>query len=140
MFFDVFFQAGQCGNFRHPLHRMARVWTSQEESNFNSWLTRVSPERCIGYKWKFLLVYMDDICVFSSTFDEHIAELKLVFDRLRESRLKLKPSKCHFCQTKIKFLGHVVTNEGILPDPNKVKAVNNIPLPTNVKNLVRYLW
>ena len=92
-----------------------------------------------GYKWKFLLVYMDDICVFSSTFDEHIAELKLVFDRLRESRLKLKPSKCHFCQTKIKFLGHVVTNEGILPDPNKVKAVNNIPLPTNVKKLQSFL-
>ena len=92
-----------------------------------------------GYIWKFLLVYMDDICVFSSNFDDHINDLKLVFDRLRESRLKLKPSKCLFCQTQIKFLGHVVTDKGILPDPDKVKAINNIPLPINVTKLQSFL-
>ena len=49
-----------------------------------------------GYKWKFLLVYMDDICVFSSNFEDHLQDLKLVFDRVRGAKLKLKPSKCHF--------------------------------------------
>ena len=92
-----------------------------------------------GYKWKFLFVYMDDICVFSSDFNNHLDDLKLVLERLRESRLKLKPSKCHFGQTKIKFLGHVITDAGILPDPDKVKAINSIPAPTNVTKLQSFL-
>ena len=92
-----------------------------------------------GYKWKFLIVYLDDICLFHSNFDDHIRDLKLVFDRLRESKLFVKPSKCHFCQSKIKFLGHIVTNEGIMPDPGKVEAINKIPIPTNVTKLQNFL-
>jgi hypothetical protein len=92
-----------------------------------------------GYKWKFLIVYLDDICLFSANFDDHLRDIKLVFDRLRAASLFLKPSKCHFCQTKIKFLGHIVTDQGIMPDPSKVDAINRIPMPVNVSKLQTFL-
>ena len=92
-----------------------------------------------GYKWKFLVVYLDDICLFNSNFDDHIRDLKLIFDRLRDARLFLKPSKCHFCQSKIKFLGHIITDEGILPDPSKIAAINRIAVPTNITKLQNFL-
>jgi len=60
-----------------------------------------------GLKWKTLLVFMDDIGVFSKDFDTHLQDLKDVFIRLEETNLKLKPSKCHIFQKKLKFLGHV---------------------------------
>lgn len=82
---------------------------------------------------------MDDICVFSSTFEQHLKDLREVFTRLRSANLKLKPSKCHFAQDKIKFLGHIVTSEGILPDPDKVKAIHNLPLPENIASLQSFL-
>lgn len=92
-----------------------------------------------GYKWKNLLVYMDDICVFSSSFEQHLQDLRDVFERLKSANLKLKPSKCHFAQSKIKFLGHIVTSEGILPNPDKVKAINNLPLPEKISDLQSFL-
>jgi len=92
-----------------------------------------------GLKWKNLLVYMDDICVFSSSFNDHMSDLKSVFDRIRQAKLKLKPSKCHLFQNQIKFLGHIVTDKGILPDPDKVKAINEMPIPTNVTKLQSFL-
>ena len=69
-----------------------------------------------GLKWKTLLVYMDDICVFSNDFETHLKDLKDVFIRLEEANLKLKPSKCQIFQKKLKFLGHVISAEGISPD------------------------
>ena len=82
-------------------------------------------------KWKNLLVYMDDNCVFSTSFKNHINDLKSVFERLKGAKLKLKPSKCHLFQNEIKFLSHKVTDKGILPDPNKIKAIKEMPMPTN---------
>jgi hypothetical protein len=92
-----------------------------------------------GYKWKFLIVYLDDICLFSPNFDDHLRDIKLVFDRLRDAKLYLKPSKCHICQTKIKFLGHIVTDKGIMPDPSKIEAIERIPIPTNAIKLQNFL-
>ena len=92
-----------------------------------------------GYKSKFLIVYLDDICLFSPNFDDHLRDIKLVFDRLRDAKLYLKPSKCHICQTKIKFLGHIVTDKGIMPDPSKIEAIERIPIPTNAIQLQNFL-
>ncbi len=92
-----------------------------------------------GYKWRTLLVYMDDICVFSENFDQHLLDLKDVFECMRQAKLKLKPSKCHIFQTKIKFLGHIVSDNGIGPDPDKVKAILNMEIPTNVTKLQSFL-
>ena len=88
-----------------------------------------------GLKWKSLLIYLDDICVFSASFDQHIKDLEEVFKRIRQANMKLKPSKCHLFQTCIKNLGHVVTSEGIKPDPVKIKAIENIQTPKNVTML-----
>ena len=92
-----------------------------------------------GLKWKSLLCYMDDICVFSTSFENHIDDLKSVFLRLRDAKLKLKPSKCHLFQREIKFLGHLITDKGILPDPNKIKAIMEIKIPDNVTKLQSFL-
>ncbi len=72
-----------------------------------------------GLKWKCLLVYLDDICIFSRSFDNHLEDVREVFQRIREAQLKLKPKKCYLFQKEIKYLGHVVTVEGIKPDPDK---------------------
>ena len=92
-----------------------------------------------GLKWKVLLVYMDDICIFSNNFEAHIQDLEEVFIRLRQAKLKLKPSKCHLCQNEIKYLGHIVSPQGILPDPEKIKSISNMPYPTNVSELQSFL-
>jgi len=72
-----------------------------------------------GLEWKVCLIYIDDIIIFSRTFEEHLSRLNLVFNRFRQANLKLKPSKCHFAQSSVNFLGFVVSSKGILPDPDK---------------------
>ncbi len=62
-----------------------------------------------------------------------------VLQRLREAGLKLKPAKCHFLQKRVEFLGHVVSEDGISPDPRKVEAVQNFPRPENLKTLRSFL-
>ena len=79
-----------------------------------------------------LLIYLDDIIVFSSTLDEHIERLRQVFSRLRSHGLKLKVEKCHLFQTSVHYLGHVVSAGGITTDPGKIAAVKTWPVP-NVK-------
>jgi len=85
-----------------------------------------------GLTWTTCLVYLDDVVVFSSTFDDHVLRLQQVFDRLKQANLKLKASKCRLFQRKIKFLGSIVSQEGIAPDPTKVEAVVRWPIPTNL--------
>ena len=63
----------------------------------------------------------------------------MVFDRLREAKLKLKPSKCHFAQSQIKFLGHIVIDKVISLCPSKIKAIVNMSLPTNVSKQQSFL-
>ena len=78
---------------------------------------------------------MDDIIVMSNTFEEHLKRLGLVFDRLRTTGLKLKPSKCFLFQEKVKFLGSIVSSAGIEPDPDKVRAVSEWPVPKTLSEL-----
>jgi phosphoribosyl 1,2-cyclic phosphodiesterase len=68
-----------------------------------------------GLQWQISLVYIDDIIVFSPTFDKHLIDLKVIFDRLQQATLSLQPSKCEFGKDKIKFLGHEVSAKGISP-------------------------
>ena len=84
-----------------------------------------------GLAWEVCLVYLDDIIVLADTFEHHMARLELVFGRLRSAGLKLNPSKCRFFQLKTKFLGHVVSGQGIEPDEDKVRAVRDWPIPKN---------
>ena len=92
-----------------------------------------------GLKWNTLLVYMDDICIFSRDFETHLCDLNKVFSRLRTANLKLKSSKCHLCNPQLKFLGHIVSAEGIAPDPNIIKAIMEITVPKNLTELQSFL-
>lgn len=80
-----------------------------------------------------LLIYLDDVLVFSYDFDSHCQKLDLVFTRLEEHGLKLKPSKCFLLKPEVKFLGHVVSAAGIQVDMEKVKALQDWPVPKTVK-------
>ena len=72
-----------------------------------------------------LLIYLDDVLVFSSDFDSHCEKLDLVFSRLKEHGLKLKPSKCFLLKSEVRFLGHIVSAEGVRVDMEKVKALQD---------------
>lgn len=85
------------------------------------------------------LIYLDDIIVFSSSFEEHLSRLTRVFQALQHAGLQLKPTKCHFACREVKYLGHIVSEKGIKPDPSKVKAVSEYPIPKNVKELKQFL-
>ena len=87
----------------------------------------------------FVSVYIDDVLVFSRTFEEHLKHLKLVIQRLRDAGLKLKPSKCHFICQSVKYLGHLITPEGIHPNPDRIAAVQDYPIPQCVKGVRQFL-
>ena len=97
-------------------------------------------ERCMGeLNLKECLIFLDDILVFSQNFKEHLEKLEAVFSRLKEHRLKLKPSKCEFFKTKGKYLGHVVSQDGVTTDPDKISALSSWPVQSNIKALRSYL-
>ena len=85
-----------------------------------------------GLTWEACLVFLDDIIVLSSTFEQHLERLEAVFQRLRWANLKLKPSKCKLFQLKVKFLGSLVSERGIDPDPDKLTAISEWPVPKNL--------
>lgn len=92
-----------------------------------------------GLSWRTCLVYLDDILVYSKTFTEHLLHLKEVFERLRTANLKLKPSKCDFAQPQVTFLGHVVSNTGLKPDPKNIDKVLHWPVPENPTEVRAFL-
>lgn len=94
-------------------------------------LRGLKPERC--------LVYLDDIIVFSDTMEGHVERLRDVFRRLDDAGLSLKIGKCHFASSSVNYLGHVIGNEGIRPEPAKIEAVQSFPVPTCVKELQSFL-
>lgn len=82
-----------------------------------------------------LLVYLDDLLLFSKTVGEHLEKLETVLELLRKHGLKLKPSKCHILKPEVKYLGFVVSKKGISTDPEKIKAVMEWPRPSTVKEV-----
>lgn len=83
--------------------------------------------------------YIDDLIIPSNSDDEQLVLLRKVFERLREGHFKLKPSKCEFMSRKIKYLGFIVEDGKLLPDPDKVCAIELFPLPQTTKDLQRFL-
>ena len=97
-------------------------------------------EMCLGdQRFVTLLLYLDNICVFVASIDEMLDQIELVFSRLKDFNLKIKPKKCHFFQCSIVFLGCVLSADGISANPKKVDAVKNWPVPTSAKELHSFL-
>ena len=92
-----------------------------------------------GLEYRFALIYIDDIIIFSKSIDEHLIHLEEVFRRQREANVKLNPKKCSFVKQRIEYLGHAVTPEGIFPDPGKVEVVKNFPTSASLKELKSFL-
>ena len=84
------------------------------------------------YLEKFVLVYLDDILVFSKTPKEHIEHLRVVFDVLCKKKLYAKLAKCHFAKNELEYLGHVVGKDGIKVDPKKIETIAKWTRPKDV--------
>lgn len=97
-------------------------------------------EKCMGdLHLKEVLVFLDDLIVFSSTLEEHEQRLLRVLNRLKEYGLKLSPEKCKFFQTSVRYLGHVVSEKGVETDPDKISALKSWPVPRTLKELRSFL-
>jgi len=82
---------------------------------------------------------MDDVLVFGRNQEEHKERLKAVMSQLRKKGVTLNRDKCEFGMTEVKFLGHIVSQDGIHPDPEKVSAINQMKTPQNVSDLRRFM-
>ena len=96
-------------------------------------------QRVLSGLSEFCGVYMDNIVVFLSSIQEHLEHLRVVFERLSEANIKLKPSKCQFSKDRFTYLGHIIYRKGIQTDPEKSEAVRSLKEPINVGELRRFL-
>lgn len=85
------------------------------------------------------LVYMDDIIIYSTSLQEHLINISKVMETLRKHNLKIQIDKSEFLQKEVAFLGHIVTPEGVKPNPDKIKVIQNWPLPKNETELKGFL-
>ena len=95
-------------------------------------------EKCLQ-QFVTLLLYLDNICLFAPSIEEMFGHIELVFNRLKEFHLKIKPKKCHFFDTSVSFLGHLLSSEGISANPKKVDKVQDWPVPMNAKEVHSFL-
>ena len=86
-----------------------------------------------------LLFYLDDICIFANSADQMLDRIELVFSRLKQYQLKIKPKKSFFFQTEVSFLGHVLSPKGISPNPEKVDKVRDWPVPNTSKEVHSFI-
>ena len=114
---------------------MHALWSHQ----YTSYLQRLM-ESCLGeLHLNWCIIYLDDIIVFSRTPEEHVHRLRAVFNKLKAASLKLKPSKCDLFKKEIKYLGHVVSQEGVSTDPDKIRSVTECPQPTTATEVRSFL-
>lgn len=84
-------------------------------------------------------MYIDDLLIYGKNEEEHDNRLRTVLDRCRKINLKLNIKKCKFRLNEIKYLGHIISKDGLSPDDSYLKAIQNMPMPTNVKDVERFL-
>ena len=97
-------------------------------------------ESCMGdLHLSFCLLYLDDIVIFSKTYEEHLVRLEAVFQKLKEAGLKLGPSKCQFLRKDTRYLGHIISEKGISVDPDKIASVKSWPVPTSVNQVQSFV-
>ena len=87
----------------------------------------------------FAFGYLDDILIYSPDVPTHLKHLEMIFQRLRETHLKLKMDKCNFLKKHIQYLGHIISGEGIVPVSEKLESVEQKPPPTTPKEVKQFL-
>jgi hypothetical protein len=93
----------------------------------------------VGERDKFLVIYLDDLTVFSKSDEDHIIHLKQTFEKCHKYGLSLNPKKSHFAMQEGKLLGHIVSLDGIRIDPKRVEALETLAIPRNVKEIQSFL-
>ncbi|KAL0461879.1 UNVERIFIED_CONTAM: Retrovirus-related Pol polyprotein from transposon.6 [Sesamum latifolium] len=91
------------------------------------------------YLRKFILVFFDDVLVYSKNWHKHLEQLKITLELLKKNQLFAKKSKCDFGKEKVEYLGHIITKEGVSTDPSKVDCMKTWPQPKTVKELRGFL-
>jgi hypothetical protein len=91
------------------------------------------------YIWKFVLVFFDNILIYSSTWVEHMQHIKVVSDVMSQHRLFIKQSKCTFGTSSVSYLGHIISEQGVTMDPEKIEVVDSWPTPWMVCSLYGFL-
>ena len=86
----------------------------------------------------FVLIYLDDILVLSTTAEAHVSNLRKVFEKLREHRFQVKLSKCKFLETRVKYLGHILSKDGIQADPAKIQTLSDWKFPKNGIGMLQF--
>ena len=92
-----------------------------------------------GLQFKICVIYLDDILVYGKGVDACLENLGLIFSRLQEAGLRLRPEKCFLLQQKVKYLGHIVSADGVAVDPSKYQVVEDWPVPNNLKEVQSFL-
>lgn len=95
---------------------------------------RIMTQVLDGLIGNICFVYIDDIVVYGATLSTHNRNLEIVMQRLSENKLKVKPSKCHFLMKEIKYLGYVISKDGIKMDKDKTEAIAKLVFPKTPKN------
>ncbi|GBG66608.1 hypothetical protein CBR_g64880 [Chara braunii] len=93
----------------------------------------------VARKSRFVVVYLDDILVFSKTLEEHEGHLRQILSKLRESNFKINPKKCEWAKTQVLYLGHVLDDDGIGPEDNKIASIRDWPTPKTLTELRSFL-
>jgi hypothetical protein len=91
------------------------------------------------YMRKFVLLFMNDILIYSRTLDDHVQHIRLVLQTLLQHKLFLKFKKCAFAQQNIEYLGHVISNDGVSTDPSKIDAMVNWHVPKSLTEVRGFL-
>ena len=86
-----------------------------------------------------VISYLDDVLIYSKTFNAHLATLRHVFSRFREANLKLSPEKCKWFQKQTEFLGYLITENGVRTHPDKIEKIKFFPTPSNTKAVRSFL-
>lgn len=84
-------------------------------------------------------MYLDDIVIFGASLQEHNKRFIEVLRRMRENNLKLQSNKCEFLRKEVTYFGHIITENGISPDPSKLEAVKNFPTPRKIRDIQAFL-
>ena len=92
-----------------------------------------------GLTWKKCLVYVDDVLIFSKTFEQHLIDLDEVLSRFVFAGLKLKPSNCTFANNEVNYLGFRISDKGIQATEKKIEAIVKLELPDTNKRLYGFL-
>lgn len=107
--------------------------------NAPSTFQRVMNNVLRGLQNEICFVYIDDIIIFSTSLEEHLDSLRSVFNRLRKNNFKIQLDKTEFLRKEVQFLGHIITPDGVKPNPDKIAAIKNFPIPKTQSDIKSFL-